>query len=181
MGNCSVGSSFVRTLLGLGLSASYAHGAAAAPAVPSGAHPRLFMSADQIARYAANANVEGSTAQRLIAACQATIDRPSDYTLRGGSDGDTWPAAAVSCAFAYEVTQNAKYLTQALTYFRASLEDDQKLGDRAGCIAGASTNWQSWDGNGTAPRIILTVTHDTDYPMRWFAPNVALVYDWLSQ
>jgi len=182
MGKCSVRSLFARTLLSLGLVAVHPRVglAASAPPVPSGAHPRLFMSAEQIAKYAANASTIGTAAQKLLSACQATIDKPSDYTMRGGSDGDTWPAAAVSCAFAYQVTQDAKYLAQAVMYLRAALEDDQKLGDKAGCTAGVSTNWQSWDGNGSAPPIILTVTHDTDYPMRWYGPNVALAYDWLS-
>ncbi len=159
---------------------SYAGAAQAAPPVPSGAHPRLFMSADQIAGYAKNATTKGSAAAKLVAACQATIDKPSDYTLRGGSDGNTWPAAALSCAFAYQVTKDAKYLTQASTYLRAALSDDQRLGDKLGCVAGVSSNWQSWDGDGPAPPIILTVTHDTDYPMRWYGPDVALAYDWLS-
>ena len=30
-----------------------------------------------------------------------------------------------------------------------------------------------------APPVILTVTHDTGYPMRWYGPDVALTYDWL--
>lgn len=180
MGNCSVRSLCARTLLGLGLIVSSVSTAAAAPAVPSGPHPRLFMSADQITKYAANAGMKGTAAAKLVAACEATIDKPSDYTTRGGSDGDTWPAAAMSCAFAYRITQDAKYLAQATLYLRAALEDDQKLGDKAGCTAGVSTHWQSWDGNAPAPPIILTVTHDTDYPMRWYGPNVALAYDWLS-
>src|ERR1700742_4045249 len=100
MGNCSFRSLFARTLLGFGFLVTTVSTAAAAPAVPSGAHPRLFMSADQITKYAANAGMKGTAAAKLGAACQATTDKPSDYPLRGGSDGDTWPAAAVSCAFA---------------------------------------------------------------------------------
>ncbi len=138
------------------------------------------MSADQIAGYAKNAASKGTAAAKLIAACQATIDKPSDYAERGGSDGNTWPGAAVNCAFAYQVTKEAKYLTQAATYLRAALSDDQMLGDKKGCVAGVSTNWQSWDGNAPAPPVILTVTHDTTYPMRWYGPDVALAYDWLS-
>ena len=164
------------TLL-LAVSAKPAH---AAPPVPNGAHPRLFMSAAQVAGYAANVASKGSAAAKLVKACQATIDKPSDYTTRGGSDGNTWPAAAMSCAFAYQVSKDAKYLTQASTYLRAALSDDQTLGDKAGCVAGVSTNWQSWDGDPPAPPVILTVTHDTDYPMRWYGPDVALAYDWLS-
>jgi hypothetical protein len=124
--------------------AASAGAAHAAPPVPSGAHPRLFMNADQIAGYAANVASKGTAAAKLVNACQATIDKPGDYTMRGGSDGNTWPAAALSCAFAYQVTKDAKYLTQANTYLRAALSDDQTLGDKAGCV---STNWQSWDGN----------------------------------
>ena len=138
------------------------------------------MRAEQIAGYAKNAAAQGTAAANLVANCQATIDKPGDYTMRGGSDGNTWPAAAMSCAFAYRVTGDAKYLAPAITYLRAALGDDQKLGDKAGCVAGVSTNWQSWDGNPPAPSVILTISHDTDYPMRWYGPDVALAYDWLS-
>ena len=27
--------------------------------------------------------------------------------------------------------------------------------------------------------MIITVTHDTGYPMRWYGPDIALAYDWL--
>src|SRR5262249_52619765 len=74
---------------------------------------------------------------------------------------------------------NAQFLTQALKYWHASLDDDQMIGDKLGCIAGVSTDWQSWDGNPPAPPVIRTITHDTGYPMRWYGPNIALVYDWL--
>ncbi|MET0791727.1 MAG: hypothetical protein ABW061_09425, partial [Polyangiaceae bacterium] len=143
-------------------------------------HPRLFMSAERIAGYAANAASKGTAAAKLVAACQATIDKPSDYTTRGGSDGNTWPGAALNCAFAYQVTKDEKYLTQATTYLRAALSDDQQLGDKAGCVAGVAGKWQGWDGNPPAPAVILTVTHDTGYPMRWYGPDIALAYDWLS-
>jgi MYXO-CTERM domain-containing protein len=138
------------------------------------------MSAEQIDGYAKNAGTSGSAAAKLVSACDDAIAKPSDYIMRGTADSDVWPAAAMSCAFAYRITQDSKYLAPALSYFRASLEDDQKLGDKAGCVAGVSTNWQSWDGNPPAPPVILTITHDTDYPMRWYGPDVALVYDWLS-
>src|ERR1043165_3994402 len=41
-------------------------------------------------------------------------------------------------------------------------------GDGAGCVVGAS--------NDAATK---TVRHDTGYPMRWYAPFLALTYDWL--
>src|SRR6185437_13812193 len=135
--------------------------------------------AKDLAGYTANAKAKGSAAAALVAACQDTIDNPSEYTMRGGSDGNAWPGSAVDCAFAYQATQNVQYLTQAIKYWQASLDDDQTLGDGMGCVAGVDTNWQSWNGNPPAPPVIRTITHDTGYPMRWYGPDVALTYDWL--
>lgn len=156
--------------------------AAADPPTPSAPHPRLFMSAAQLATYQANATKQGTEAADLVAQCQDTIDNPSSYTTRGGSDGNSWPQSAVACAFAYVATQNSNFLTQALTYWHASLNDDQTIGDAAGCVQGVSTNWQTWEQggeNGAAPAVLVTITHDTGYPIRWYGPDMALVYDWL--
>ncbi|MEP7123236.1 MAG: MYXO-CTERM sorting domain-containing protein [Byssovorax sp.] len=160
------------------VAASSTNLALAAP-VPTGAHPRLFMSAASVAAFTKNAATAGTAAAKLVASCQDTIDNPQDYTTRGGSDGDYWPGSAVRCAFAYQATTKAAYLAQALKYWQASLDDDQTLGDGQGCKAGVSTSWQAWDGNPPAPTIIRTVTHDTGYPMRWYGPDIALTYDWL--
>src|SRR5579859_6790117 len=85
---------------------------AANPPVPSGAHPRLFMSASNLAAYTSNAGTSGTAAKAFAARCQDTIDNPNSYSTRGGSDGDNWPGAAVACAFAYLTSNNAQYLTQ---------------------------------------------------------------------
>ncbi len=138
------------------------------------------MSSANIAGFKANAAKSGTAAASLVKDCQDTIDNPGDYNARGGSDGDYWPGSAMRCAFAYLVTQDSKYLTQALKYWHASLDDDQDIGDGLGCKAGVSTDWQSWNGNPPAPPVIITVTHDTGYPMRWYGPDIALVYDWLN-
>ncbi len=165
--------------LGAALAAAFWTSLAGAAPVPSGPHPRLFMSPANVAAFGQNAAKPGTAAAALVAACQDTIDDPGYYATRGGADGDSWPGSAVRCAFAYAATGDAKYLGQALTYWRASLDDDQDIGDGLGCTAGASTDWQSWDGNPPAPPIIRTVTHDTGYPMRWYGPDIALAYDWL--
>ena len=169
---------FVVVLLGAGLARSVA---LAAPASPSGPHPRLYVSPTNLAAYSAAAQRKGTAAQATVADCQRTLDKPQDYTDRGGADGNTWPAAAVGCAFAYLVTQNAAYATQAIKYWNASLADDQTLGDGKGCTASVNPDWKSWasSGSGAAPPVILTVTHDTGYPMRWYGPFIALTYDWL--
>jgi MYXO-CTERM domain-containing protein len=148
----------------------------AAPPAPSGGHPRLFLNPTVLAKVKANATVDGSAMQKTIAACADTIKTPQDYTQRGGSDGSTWPGAAVACAAAWQATGDAKYATQAIKYWRASLEDDQNLGDKLGCVVGANG---TWDGNGTAPPGLITITHDTGYPIRWYGPFVALTYDWM--
>ena len=154
---------------------------ATVPPTPAGSHPRLFMSATNLEAYTANAKTKGMAAQATVTNCQRTVDKPQDYTARGGSDGSTWPEAAVDCAFAYLVTQNATYLTQAIKYWNAALADDQTLGDGKGCVATANPDWKTWaaSGSGSAPPVILTVTHDTGYPMRWYGPFIALAYDWL--
>lgn len=153
---------------------------AAAQPTPSAPHPRLFMSATDLAAYSADATTAGTPAARAIADCQSAIDNPADQMTRGGSDGNTWPYAAMSCAFAYRVTTDASFLTQALASWHAALDDDQTLGDHLGCTVGVATDWTSWDGSPPAPPVILTVTHDTGYPIRWYGPFLALTYDWLS-
>jgi len=42
----------------------------------------------------------------------------------------------MSCALAYRITKMDTYLTQALKYWVAALEDDQTLGDKLGCVEG---------------------------------------------
>ena len=154
----------------------------AAPEVPSGAHPRLFMSADDIAAYADKASSSDSAAAGLVSDCEDTLEHPEWFTERGGADGNAWPGSAVACAFSYLVTKNAAHLTQAIKYWRAALEDDQTLGDGLGCVQGVDESWQDWAKNGgsPAPPVLITVTHDTGYPIRWYGPDIALTYDWLS-
>jgi hypothetical protein len=155
--------------------------AAAVPPTPSGSHPRLLMGSARLAAYQANAAVKGTAAQAMVARCQETIDQPKYYTERGGADGDNWPGAAVSCAFAYLATQQSSFLASAIKYWNAALNDDQTLGDGKGCVAGVATDWRTWaaSGSGATPPVIITVTHDTGYPMRWYGPYIALTYDWL--
>jgi hypothetical protein len=151
------------------------------PPTPSGDHPRLFMGEGQLNAYKTNAQSDGTAARSIVRRCQETIDNPQYYADRGGADGDKWPGAAVSCAFAYRVTDNADFLIQAVTYWNAALSDDQTIGDGLGCTADVDTDWKTWaeGGGGETPKVIITVTHDTGYPMRWYGPYVALTFDWL--
>lgn len=135
---------------------------------PSGPHPRLFLNGEILEGAIANAQVEGTAAYSLVQRCQETIDNPEYYTERGGADGDNWPGAAVACAFAWNVTQQQEYLDSAIQYWNIALNDDQTVGDGLGCVVGAD-----------AEAATITVRHDTGYPIRWYGPYLALVYDWL--
>lgn len=137
------------------------------------------MTSDLVSKYSASAGQRGTAAAALVAGCQDTIDDAAYYDTRGGSDGDNWPGSAMRCAFAWRATNDPKYLTQAIKYWHAALDDDQVIGDGLGCVAGVDTDWQSWNGDPPAPPVILTVTHDTGYPIRWYGPDIALAYDWL--
>src|SRR3954468_17203687 len=99
------------------------------PPTPSGSHPRLFMTPANRDGFEKNAGVSGTAAAQLVKRCQETIDHPEYYQERGGADGDSWPGAALACAFAYDAKGDAKYLTQALLYWKTLLNDDQKVGD----------------------------------------------------
>jgi hypothetical protein len=157
---------------------SYATLASGSP--PSGPHPRMFLDAPTLAAIKANAAMKGTAAASMISQCQDTIDHPGDVAARGGVDADTWPGGAVRCAFAYMATNNQAYLTQAIMLWQAALNDDMTLGDKLGCVEGVDADWKDhWDGSYPPPPVLVTVTHDTGYPMRWYGPYLSLVYDWL--
>ncbi|HEX6764318.1 MAG TPA: hypothetical protein VF103_02545, partial [Polyangiaceae bacterium] len=154
---------------------------AANPPAPSGAHPRLFMTAANLDGFKSNVARSDTAASHLVARCDETIEHPEFYAERGGADGDNWPGAALACAFAYQTNGDAKYLTQALLYWKTALNDDQAIGDNLGCTAASSTfDWRNqWNGEYPPPPVLVTATHDTGYPMRWYGPFLSLVYDWL--
>ena len=96
------------------------------------------------------ATTNGTAAAGLVAQCEDTIANPNDYTTRGGSDGNYWPGAAVACAFAYVATGTAAVPhagDQVLAGVARRRSDHRR---RKGCIAGVSTNWQTW-GSGERP------------------------------
>src|SRR5262252_7607795 len=82
--------------LATGLMLILATGASRAedPPTPSGAHPRLFMSAANLALFTTNTQTSSTVAAKLVANCQDTITNPGNYTGRGGVDGSNWPGSA---------------------------------------------------------------------------------------
>ncbi|HSS39735.1 MAG TPA: hypothetical protein VLT58_13290 [Polyangia bacterium] len=151
-----------------------------APPVPSGAHPRLFINGNKLSVLSTAAKDPSTASGQIVKGCQDTVDDPTGNSVRGGADGGDWPLSAVACAFSWLTTKNMTHLTAALKYWKASLNDDQTIGDGLGCVAGADLNAAAkWNGSGAVPPAIITVSHDTGYPMRWYGPSIALVYDWL--
>ena len=150
-----------RTLLGaIGAAAMVfaAKEAAAAPAAPGGAHPRIWLTAPAVSALKANAGNAGSSAAAVVAQCQDVIDNPGNYTS-AVYQGQVWAFAASSCGMAYQLTTNPAFATAGATMLTALLNDYSTIGDGLGGDA--------------------VVQHDTGYAIRFFAPHAALAYDWL--
>src|SRR5262249_14743841 len=93
----------------------------AAPPPPSDPHPRMFMNGSNLATAMSQAKQAGTSAKAVVDHCQDTIDRPQNYVTRPAPDDEMWTLAAVSCAFAYLATGKAEYATQAILYWKYSL------------------------------------------------------------
>jgi hypothetical protein len=141
------------------------------------------MSPANASAFAAKAGTAGTSAKALVGRCQDSIDNPGSYSDRSANlDSDMlWSGVALACAFSYAATGSAAHLSRAIYYWRASLDDFRTLGDGSNCTAAASTyDWKNlWDGNLPRPPMFNSIAVDTGYPMRWYGPNLALVYDWL--
>jgi hypothetical protein len=156
---------------------------AADPPVPSATHPRLFMTPANVSAFAAKAGASGTASRALVSRCQDSIDNPGDYVDRSRNLDDDllWSGITLDCAFSWKVTGNAAHLTQAISFWRAALNDFQTLGDNDNCTVAASAyDWKNlWDGGIPRPQMFNSISADTGYPMRWYGPHLALVYDWL--
>lgn len=146
---------------------SWAGSAAAAPAAPSGPHPRIFLSAKVRTALMQAAADPNSGMAKLIARCQTAIDKPTMFT-GSGYQGDNWAGTASACALAYQLTGDAKYAAPGITLWRAMLEDITNQGDKKACVAGAA------EAAGVA-----SIRRDTGYAIRFIGPHTALTYDWL--
>src|SRR5687768_6475431 len=131
--------------------------ATAAPPEPSGAHPRLFLDTETLDALKAAADRPGSAVARAITRCTRIHANPGDYT--SGGMGLDFGANMSACAIAWLVTDDPIHGAEAVRFFRALLNDYQRIGDGAG-------------GDDV-------VRHDTGYAMRGFGPYTAIAYDWL--
>ena len=128
-----------------------------APAAPTGAHPRLWLDDELLARFQALAAEERSAVARAIARCADVRARPEQYA-RGGMGLDFGNVMS-GCALAWKVTGNADDAATAVSYFHALLDDYEQFGDGGG-------------GDDV-------VRHDTGYAYRGHAVYAAIGYDWL--
>ncbi len=150
-----------RTILGaLGAAAMVfsAKAASAAPAAPTGAHPRIWLTAPTVSAMKANLGNASSAAAGVVAKCQDVVSNPSNYTS-AVYQGQVWAFAASSCGMAYQLTGNQAFATAGATMLTALLNDYSTIGDGQGGDA--------------------VVQHDTGYAIRFFAAHSALAYDWL--
>jgi hypothetical protein len=134
--------------------------AQAAPAAPSGAHPRIWLDAPTLAALKTNAAASGTAAAAVVAKCKDIAANPNKYN-DGLFMGYGFGYAASACAMAWQLTKDPSFATAAIRQWHALLDDFQTIGDGAG---GATT---------------VSGQHDNGYAMRYFGTFTAVVYDWL--
>ena len=147
------------SLVGLGLSlASVATNAAATPARPSGAHPRVWLTAPTLAAMQANVAKPNSSAAKVGTMCSKLISKENEF-VQAGIQGYNWAYSLGTCALSWQLGKNPAHGAAAVRIYRALLDDYVTMGDGAG-------------GDDV-------VTHDTGYGMRFFGAYAGLAYDWL--
>lgn len=130
-----------------------------APAVvtshPRGGHPRILMTPDRIAALRRSRAANGSAWRRLDERCQEV----SRETVDSGYEAWDWANATLDLAVCSAAAPRADYAAASIRYFRALLDDRNKVGDGAG-------------GDDV-------VHHDDGYSIRTRGCFGAIAYDWL--
>lgn len=130
-------------------------------ALPSGPHPRFLVGRLRPALAAAwKAHRPQVTA--LVAAC----DEQEGKAIASGYQGWDWASQMAACAVAWHATGDARRAAQAVTYWKALLDDKDVVGDGLG-------------GLGDAPDGRFIVAQDSGYSMRTYGTFAALGLDWL--
>jgi hypothetical protein len=122
---------------------------------PPGPHPRIYLTAERLARLSAAKDAQTPAYQALFAAC--TKLRSGD--IQSGYQAWDWVTAILDLALCAKVTKDPSFAALGVHYFQALLDDRFKIGDGA--------------GGETAVR------HDDGYPIRTYGALGALAYDWL--
>jgi hypothetical protein len=124
-------------------------------AQPRGSHPRILLTSDRLAGLRGLRDAGAPPWRRLADACE----QDSRQTIDSGYEGWDWANATLDLALCHAVTGKPEYASAALQYFRAILDDRQKVGDGRG-------------GDDV-------VHHDHGYSIRTRGSLGAIAYDWL--
>lgn len=130
----------------------------AAPAPPSGPHPRIWLDAETLSAMKRALSDKRSGAARSVALCKRAIEQPSEADA-AVYQGENWGRYLSACALSYRLTGDERAAAVGVRMLGALLDDYITVGDGKG-------------GDDV-------VRHDSGYAVRFFGPHAALGYDWL--
>lgn len=152
----------VRGVAGLVLSLLLITAAAAAPSwaappEPTGPHPRMVLDGELRAAWKAEAQAGRGPVANAIGICR----RAAETQAHEGAlyQGAGWAKVVQACLVAWGATEREDHARTAIRFFKALLDDLDKVGDGLG-------------GDESARR-------DHGYAIRNLGPYTALAYDWL--
>lgn len=141
---------------GIGVIVATAAGAAAAPAEPRRAHPRMLLDASVRSAWRADAEARRGPVHTAVDVCT----RAGEGALDGaGYQGAEWAKGLQACLVASVATERPAFAATAIRLFTALIDDLDRIGDGRG-------------GDQAARR-------DNGYAIRNLGPYTALAYDWL--
>ncbi len=129
---------------------------AAAPAAPSGPHPRIFLTGPVLTALTAKSKDAASMTAKAIKTCDSVATSPGDWF---DGNGFEWGAGATACGLAWQLTKKPEHAASGIKLLTALLDDKNSLGDGGG-------------GD-------LVVQQDSGYFIRIYGPYAGLAYDWL--
>lgn len=131
--------------------------ALAAPPEPTGPHPRMVLDAELRAAWKAEARAGRGPVANAIGICR----RAAETQAHEGAlyQGAGWAKVVQACLVAWGATEREDHARTAIRFFKALLDDLEKVGDGLG-------------GDESARR-------DHGYAIRNLGPYTALAYDWL--
>src|SRR5258705_14020597 len=101
-------------------------GARAAPQEPSGPHPRMLLDGELRAAWKADAKEQRGPVIGAIRLCREATDTPEhDHAVYQGSE---WAKTLQACLVAWAATDQADYSKTAVRFFKALLDDLDRIG-----------------------------------------------------
>jgi len=116
---------------------------------------RILLTPARLAALDALAQARHPAWTAVVEACKEA----STESIPSGYEAWDWAQAALNCGLIYRTTHDETYARTAMIYFKAMLDDREKVGDGKGGDA--------------------IVHHDSGYPIRTHGMMGAIAYDWL--